>query len=109
MIFTVIVKNTSTSVSARSVVVRDLLPAGYFVVKIPNGARFIKGNLVWSLGDLAPGATKTLRIRIRLDRSVTGNRCNVVEVTSGNEPAVTARTCTKIVRLRGVPTTPVTG
>ena len=107
--FTVIVKNTSASVVARSVIVRDLLPAGYFVVKIPNGARFIKGNLVWNLGELAPGATKTLRIRIRVDRSVTGNRCNVVEVVAGNAPPVNARTCTKIVRVRGVPPTPVTG
>ena len=69
MVFTITVKNTS-AVVASAVTLRDLLPAGYSVAKPPKGARFVKGKLVINLGDLAAGASVTIRIRVRLDRTL---------------------------------------
>ena len=91
VIYTITVRNTNASSSATSVVLSDILPAGYSVFRRPSGATFQNGRLVWNVGTLAPGATKTVRVQIRLDRTAAGTRCNTAVASAGNAPTVRAR------------------
>jgi uncharacterized repeat protein (TIGR01451 family) len=105
--FTIVVRNTSASSAATSVVLRDILPAGYSVVRRPSGAAFQKGRLVWNVGTLPAGAAKTVRVQIRLDRSTAGTRCNTAVASAGNAPTVRARVCTKVLRVLGASRLPI--
>ena len=67
--YAITVRNTNPTNAATSVVVSDLLPVGYSVAQRPKGTKFLKGKLVWNLGTLAAGASKTVKVQIRLDRS----------------------------------------
>jgi uncharacterized repeat protein (TIGR01451 family) len=107
--YTIVVRNTSANPAA-SVVVSDLLPRGYTVLRRPAGAKYVKGKLVWSIGTLAPGASKTIKVPLRIDKSAAGTRCNTARASAGNAPSVTARACTKVLRVAGVTQVPrVTG
>lgn len=105
--FTIVVRNTSASSAATSVVLRDILPAGYSVARRPSGATFQKGRLVWSVATLPAGAAKTVRVQIRLDRSTAGTRCNTAVASAGNAPTVRARACTKVLRVLGAARVPI--
>lgn len=105
--YAITVRNTSTTNAATSVVVSDLLPVGYSVAQRPKGTKFLKGKLVWRLGTLAAGAAKTVRVRIRLDRSAAGTRCNTGVASAGNAPTVRARACTRVLAVLGAARVPI--
>ncbi len=105
--FTIIVRNTNTTTAATSVVLTDVLPAGYAIAKRPTGSVLRKGKLIWTIGDLAPGASKTLRVQVRIDRTASGRRCNTAVASAGNAPTVAARACTAVARIAGATRIPI--
>jgi uncharacterized repeat protein (TIGR01451 family) len=104
--FTIIVRNESAT-AATSVVLSDVLPTGYAIAKRPAGAVLQKGTITWSLGDLAPGASTTLKLQVRIDRNASGRRCNRATASAANAATVTTRACTKVVRIAGVTRIPI--
>lgn len=106
--FSIRVRNTS-KVAATRVVIRDILPAGYTVVRAP-GATITRGRPVWNVGNLAPGATKTVTIRVRIGKNVSGSRINRATAVAANAAQVAARRTTKVARVAGAIVIPrVTG
>ncbi|BAV08693.1 conserved repeat domain-containing protein/gliding motility-associated C-terminal domain-containing protein [Filimonas lacunae] len=79
--FTIVVTNNGPS-NATGVTVTDVLPSGYkFVSATPAGA-YNSTNGLWTIGNLANGATATLTVATTLN--ATGNYLNTAVVT-GNE------------------------
>ena len=81
--YTIVVKNVGTAV-AKGVVVTDKVPAGL------GGVR----EVPFTVGDLAPGASKT--IPITLKAAERGKFCNVAVATAANAPSVQDDACTEI-------------
>ena len=105
--YTITLRNRNASGAVTSVVLSDILPTGYTVFRRPSRATFQGGRLVWKLGNLAPGATKTVRAQIRLDRTAVGTRCNTAVASAANAPTVRARACTTIRRVLGTARLPI--
>ncbi len=105
--YTIIVRNANPTATASTVVLTDILPAGYTITRRPTGASLRKGKLVWTLGDLAPGAAKALRVQVRIDRAVSGTRCNTAVASAANATTVRARACTQVARVAGVSRIPI--
>lgn len=59
--FTIVVSNTGDGVASNTVV-SDPLPAGATFVSATEGGRLVGNAVEWNLGDLAPGASKTLSV-----------------------------------------------
>ncbi|WP_217925088.1 SdrD B-like domain-containing protein [Miltoncostaea oceani] len=97
--FTMRVRNTSTSI-ARDVVVSDPIPAGVSISKL-GGARLIRGELVWRVGNLAPGAGRTVSFRAKTDRSGGVKRVlNIAEAEASNAARVRASAPVRIIQTR---------
>lgn len=80
--YTVVVRNTSRF-PARNVQVTDLVPADLTLVAIPSGATIRNGVVTWRLGTMAAGATRTLRMRVRVNPTSTVDRVrNTATVTA---------------------------
>ena len=97
--YSIRVRNTSTT-AATNVVVRDLLPRGYSFVRAVPGAGRAQGRLTWQLGTLAAGAVRTITVSVRIDRTVSGQRCNNANASADNAPQVNARACSTILPVR---------
>jgi uncharacterized repeat protein (TIGR01451 family) len=83
----------------RGLTVADDLPAGMSLASVPSGGRLRSGRVVWTIGSLAPGATRTLRVSVRIDSDIAGRRCNRATATVG-QLRRTASSCTRIRALR---------
>ena len=86
MPFTLTVTNTG-SVAATRVQVTDVPPAAALaLVELKSGsrARVVRGNAIWRLGTLAPGATRTVRGSVRIKAGIPGLKRNLVLATAVN-------------------------
>jgi uncharacterized repeat protein (TIGR01451 family) len=108
--YTLTVTNGS-KVAARNVVVRDPVPLGAAVGRLPARARLDGGAVVWRLGDLAPGARAVVHLRLRADVLSVGRVVNVASASASNAATVRARAVTRVVAPRRVAPAfiPVTG
>jgi uncharacterized repeat protein (TIGR01451 family) len=97
------VRNTSSSVTARNVVVTDELPGGVLIEQVnitPPGATAptplplpispsptsINGRtIVWNIGDLAPGETRTFQVSVWIAANAPDRLTNVATVTAEND------------------------
>jgi uncharacterized repeat protein (TIGR01451 family) len=108
--YTLTVTNRSAT-TARDVVVRDPVPTGTSLGRLPARARLVGGAVVWRLGDLAPGAAATVHLRLRADVLPARRIRNVARASASNAATVRARAVTAVVMPRRVAPTriPVTG
>jgi len=108
--YTLTVANPS-AVTARDVVVRDPVPPGASLVRLPARARLDGGAVVWRLGDLAPGARVTVHLRLRADILSARRVRNVARASASNAATVRAQALTHVVIPRRVAPAriPVTG
>ncbi len=83
VVFTVSVSNAVGFNDATSLVVTDLLPAGYAHVSDDSGGAYVPGTGVWTIGSLAAGATATLNITAAVLGS--GPYDNAAEVTAADQ------------------------
>ena len=108
--YTLTVTNPS-AVTARDVVVRDPVPEGASLGRLPVRAQLDGGAVVWHLGDLAPGATVTVHLRLRADVLSARRVRNEARASAANAATVRAHAITRVVvPLRVAPAhIPVTG
>lgn len=106
--FTITVTNTGTAV-AHDVVVNDFIPVGMALVSKPAGATLVNGVVQWKVGDLAPGASASVSVAMRLATNRTTVRCNTSTTVGSNAALVIGRACTRFARVAGVRRLPVAG
>ncbi len=93
--YSIVVKNTG-SAAAENVKVDDALPLTASVVS--RGAASLRsGRLVWTIGRLAAGGSRTLVVVLRADGDATARICNTVVATGDGDLRATDRTCARIV------------
>lgn len=103
VIFRMKVSNPGAS-TARNVVVSDPLPANVVPASLGKG-RLVRGEIVWRVGDLAPGASRLVTFTARADKvSSRKTVTNVAEAEADNAPVVRDSvkvliTPTRIIRL----------
>ncbi|MGE0135655.1 MAG: hypothetical protein AB7L91_16225 [Dehalococcoidia bacterium] len=106
--YTIVVRNVGKA-RATGVVARDILPAGLAFARSSISPSSIGERLSWRLGNLAPGASRTLRVWLRAPNDVVGARTNRVAVSASNAATARAAVVTRF-RLRPVAVQPaVTG
>jgi uncharacterized repeat protein (TIGR01451 family) len=86
--YTVVVQNTGNT-TAKNVVVTDHVPDG---LSSANGQQ----ELTFNVGDLAPGASKTISVPLKAEKR--GKVCNKAVVAFGQGSKVDAEACTTIVQ-----------
>ncbi|MCG2611730.1 PKD domain-containing protein, partial [Flavobacterium sp. SM15] len=91
--FTITATNGGPS-GATGVVVNDVLPSGYtYVSSVPSVGSFNSGTGVWTIGNLANGASATLTITATVN--ATGNYSNTAVITGNqNDPNPSNNTST---------------
>ena len=94
------ISNTGT-IAAHNVIMRDRLPNGIALAAKPAGIQFVKGVVTVTVGDLGPGASKTIVFKARIDRTATGARTNVAIASASNALQVRDLARTKIVTIAG--------
>lgn len=98
------VRNTGTA-TLTNVAVTDALPAGMSLAAMPSGARLRSGRVVWTIPALKPGATRVLRVGVRLDADASGRRCNRASAVGSSSTRTgtvraTAASCTMVTAVR---------
>ena len=91
----------SGKLTALNVIVRDRLPGGMALAAKSEGVQLVKGVITITIGDLAPGASKTLLVKARIDRTALGARTNVATASASNALQVRDTARTKVVRIGG--------
>jgi uncharacterized repeat protein (TIGR01451 family) len=87
---------------ATNVEVTDLVPVTLTLVRIPRGATIRNGVVTWRVGTLAPRASRTLAMRVRVNPNVTGRIRNAATVTADNLPPRRDTAITRVVGPRPV-------
>jgi uncharacterized repeat protein (TIGR01451 family) len=64
--YDITVKNTGDGM-ARDALLEDEIPAGLGFLSATPGGRLFGGKVQWSLGDLAPGGTATVNLKLKAD------------------------------------------
>lgn len=97
------VRNTTTR-TLRNVVLRDPVPDSMTLLGTPAGATIDNGVVVWKLGTMAGGATKTVSLRVRINSSAAlGNHTNVATVTATGLSPRQGRTTLRVTGPRRIP------
>lgn len=103
--YTMVVRNT-TGEAVRNVVLTDPVPARMTLVGVPRGASVVNGAVTWSLGTMAPGATRTVTMRVRLGSNAPlGSYVNTATVVATGLPSQRARTTLIVTGPRRIPRT----
>ncbi|MEW6582547.1 MAG: DUF11 domain-containing protein, partial [Actinomycetota bacterium] len=98
--YTITVRNTGRA-AARGVVLRDVLPRGLSLAARARGATVSRGTVRWKVGTLAAGGSRTVRVTLRIGRSISGRRCNVATATASNAAGARGTRCTRIAAIAG--------
>lgn len=91
--YTITVSNTGDAV-AKQATIMDIVPAGSRFVKASDNGLPQGNNVIWNLGDLAPGATKT--VDITLVGTQLGQIINTANVTANCANSAVAKAPTVI-------------
>ncbi len=93
--YTIRVTNRGNA-AANSVRVTDRIPADLGLTS-RRGLTLRSGSAVWSIGRLAPGRSRVLRISLRASRDIRGRRTNVATAIAAGLRPVSARAVTRFV------------
>ncbi len=91
--YTITVRNTG-KVTLRNVVLRDRLPRGLSFVRASRTSRVSSGNATFTIGSLAPGASRTVVVTLMANASVRGSRTNVATVSASSVRPKSAQAAT---------------
>jgi uncharacterized repeat protein (TIGR01451 family) len=99
--FKLTVTNTG-SVAATNVQLADVPPAALTLAGLSSSkhVRIVRGNAVWRLGTLAPGARVTVRGSVQIKAAGPGLKRNLVLATAVNANLVQNHADTRVVRAR---------
>ena len=87
-------------VPAEDVEICDRLPSAFTPVSL-GGGRVRNGRICWTVGTLAAGSSRTVRIVARASAATTRRVTNVATVTAADQPAQSARARVRVLGLRG--------
>lgn len=92
------------TVAATNVQVADVPPAAVRLTGLSAtaGMRRVRGNAVWRLGTLTPGATRTVRGSVIFKSGTPGLKRNLTLATAANAHLVSARAETLVLSVRAV-------
>lgn len=91
--YTITVANTGDAV-AKATTIMDIVPAGSRFLKASDGGLLQGNNVIWNIGDLAPGAKKT--VEITLVGTALGEIVNTANVTANCANSAVAKAPTTI-------------
>jgi uncharacterized repeat protein (TIGR01451 family) len=98
--------------AARDVRVKDVPPASMTLTGLKSrgalSVRLVRGDALWRLGTLAPGASRTVRGSVRITSATPGRARNTAVATARNAAVVVREADTRVLRARRV-LPPVTG
>jgi uncharacterized repeat protein (TIGR01451 family) len=94
--FSIVVTNTGNAPS-NNTVLRDPIPAGASFVSATDGGALSGGAVVWNLGTLAPGASRTVKVTMNAGAGKTDNQATV----QGDCAAAVSDACS--ISIQGVP------
>ncbi|MBB5639442.1 putative repeat protein (TIGR01451 family), partial [Pedobacter cryoconitis] len=96
VVFTLVAANNGLS-PGTGITVTDLLPAGYTYVSstVPAGTTYASGSGIWTIGNLANGATSTLTITAKVN--ATGPYANTATITGNETDPIVANNTSAIV------------
>lgn len=106
--YTIRVRNTSSTAATR-VRLSDILPSGMSLASTPRGASVARGRVTWNVGTLAARGSRTVTVKLRIDRSIGGRRCNTASATASNAGTARDTTCVRVAAVAGQVAPPVTG
>jgi uncharacterized repeat protein (TIGR01451 family) len=92
------------SITATNVRLLDVPPAAMTLsgLNASSTARRVRGNGVWRLGTIAPGATKVVRGTVRITSATPGRKRNTAVATANNARLALAATDTRVLARRAV-------
>jgi hypothetical protein len=61
-----------------------------------GGLSVSRGQVSWRVGNLRPGASRTVVLDLRMPSTATGQRCNVAAARATNAAQVRDRACTRV-------------
>lgn len=93
--YRITVRNRS-SFRATDVEVTDLVPVTLTLVRVPTGATIRNGVVTWRVGTLAPRASRTLSMPVRVNPNVTGTIRNTATVTADGLGPRRSRATTRV-------------
>lgn len=96
--YTIVVTNTG-SATADNVVMRDRIPTSMSLAVKTPGVKLVKGQIEVQIGTLAPGASKTITVKFRVDRRASGFRTNTAIASASNAPSVRDSVRTRVIRI----------
>jgi uncharacterized repeat protein (TIGR01451 family) len=98
MLVRVRVTNTGKRI-AKKVVVRSPIPADFTLEKRPPQGRAEANSAVWTIGNIRPGRTKLVTMRLRIATRISGKRCLIARAQAANAIRRQDRSCS-LIRLR---------
>jgi uncharacterized repeat protein (TIGR01451 family) len=96
--YTIKITNSGT-VLAENVIMRDRIPASMSLAVKTPGVKLVKGQIEVQVGNLAPGASKTITVKFRVDRRAVGFRTNTAIASASNAPTVRDSARTRVIRV----------
>jgi uncharacterized repeat protein (TIGR01451 family) len=96
--YIITVRNTG-KVTARNVVVADRVPSGLSYLTSSKRPHQVGRSIIWRVGDLRPGQSRTMRIVLQAPLGLVGSRTNTVVATAAQAKRVTAAATTRLTRV----------
>ncbi|HSJ72733.1 MAG TPA: hypothetical protein VK904_00325 [Miltoncostaeaceae bacterium] len=96
--YIITVRNTGKAI-ARNVIVSDRLPAGMSYLTSTRRPHQAGKRVVWRVGDLRPGQSRTMMIVLQAPVGLVGSRTNAVVATAAAARTVTAAATTRFTRV----------
>ena len=96
--YIITVRNTG-KVVARNVVVSDRLPSGLAYLTSSKRPHQVGKSVVWRVGNLGPGESRTMRIVLQAPVGLLGSRTNTVVATAAAARTVVAAATTRFTRV----------
>jgi uncharacterized repeat protein (TIGR01451 family) len=106
--YVITVRNVSRSM-ARDVVVTDKMPSGLAYLSSTKRPHQLGKRMVWRIGNLRAGRSRTLRVVLQAPVGLVGSRTNVVTATASNARTVISRATTRFTRVSQQRVPAVTG
>jgi len=96
--YTIQVTNTG-SATADNVIMRDRIPTSMSLAVKTPGVKLVKGQIEVQVGTLAPGQSKTITVKFRVDRRASGFRTNTAVASASNAPTVRDSVRTRVIKI----------
>jgi uncharacterized repeat protein (TIGR01451 family) len=97
--YEITVKNIGDAM-AQNVMITDPVPGTLSFLSGSDGARLVGNTITWNIGDLRPGASRT--VKARLKSSVSGTVPNTAYAKSDQAPQVSATDSTLLIGVPGI-------